>query len=55
MRNENQIIWKTKDGKVIPIKELKTDHLCRIILMLEDRELMREELEGMMLIAGHIE
>jgi hypothetical protein len=35
MKNNN-ITWKTKDGRKIPIEDLGDDHLINIIHMIED-------------------
>lgn len=42
-RNTGQIAWQTKDGKVIPIKEMTDEHLEHTIRMIERRE--REDRE----------
>lgn len=41
-RNGNHIVWKTKDGKVIPIKDMTDEHLVNTILMLQKKEDMEE-------------
>lgn len=33
-REKGQIVWTTKNGKVIPIKDLKDTHLNNIAVML---------------------
>lgn len=40
-RENNTLVWKTKEGDSIPIKDLKDEHLINIINML-DRNLERE-------------
>ena len=49
-------IWRTKDGKEIPISELTDIHLGNILRMLKRRGIARrqENLDAMMDIAGSI-
>ena len=44
-RNEGSLVWTTKDGKVIPIKELSDQHLINIVNMLIYNEQKRQEAE----------
>lgn len=30
-RNSGKLIWKTKEGKMIPLKELSNEHLTNIL------------------------
>ena len=30
-RNSGKLIWKTKEGKIIPLKELSDEHLTNIL------------------------
>lgn len=44
-RNEGSLVWTTKEGKVIPIKELSDKHLINIVNMLIYNEQKRQEAE----------
>ena len=37
MRNDGLLVWKTKDGKIIPLKDLDDSHLDNIINMLSEQ------------------
>lgn len=39
-RNNGNLVWKTKDGKIIPLKDLEDSHLDNIIDMFERNEEM---------------
>ena len=41
-RNSGSIIWTTKDGKNIPIKDMNTNHLVNTFKMLAKQEAMAE-------------
>ena len=30
-RNSGKLVWKTKEGKIIPLKELSDEHLTNIL------------------------
>ncbi len=44
-REEGSLVWTTKEGKVIPIKELSDQHLINIVNMLIYNEQKRQEAE----------
>lgn len=50
MRNNGLLVWKTKDGKIIPLKDLDDSHLDNIINMLSEQsdkeEMFYEALSG---------
>lgn len=38
LRESGKIIWTTKEGKEIPIKDMSFSHLCNTIRMIEKAE-----------------
>lgn len=44
-RESGSLVWTTKDGKVIPIKELTDQHLLNIVNMLIYNEQVKQERE----------
>lgn len=38
LSREKKLVWRTKEGKIIPIRELSDSHLSNIIRMLENHE-----------------
>lgn len=51
MRNNGLLVWKTKDGKIIPLKDLDDNHLDNIINMLseqsDEEEMFYDALSGL--------
>ena len=48
LREIGAVAWKTKDGKVIPVKDLGNNHLLNIIDMIERKGLEHEDyLDGL--------
>ena len=46
LRQREEMVWETKDGKLIPLKEMKTDHIINAIKyferVYEEREIVIE-------------
>ena len=42
LRNACEIVWKTKDGREIPINEMTDQHLTNTIAMLERLEAAKD-------------
>lgn len=47
-RNSGSIIWTTKDGKNIPIKDMDNNHLANTLKMLLKQEEEQEEYDDIM-------
>lgn len=47
-RNSGCIVWTTKDGKKIPIKDLSDEHLVNIVNMLLRNKEAQEEYDEIM-------
>ena len=47
-RNSGYIIWTTKDGKNIPIKDMNTNHLVNTFKMLLKQETIAERFKDIM-------
>jgi len=44
-RNAGEILWKTKDGRIIALKDMADEHLLRCIEALREQEQEREIVE----------
>ena len=44
-RNNGEIVWKTKEGKQIPIKDMTTSHIINAINYFSQKEEEKELLE----------
>lgn len=42
LRKRENIVWKTKDGKVIPLQEMTTEHIVNVMNMLERNDMIEE-------------
>lgn len=50
LRERETLVWKTKDGKKIPIKEMSTSHIINAINYFErkeERESIYDDLRGL--------
>lgn len=47
-RNSGSIIWTTKDGKNIPIKDMDNNHLVNVLKMLLIQKEKQREYDNMM-------
>lgn len=49
MRNSGELVWRTKDGKNIPVKDLSDEHLVNILKFLirqSDEEELTFDING---------
>lgn len=42
LRNHKNVVWKTKEGKVIKVKDMETSHIINTINMIERNIELRE-------------
>jgi hypothetical protein len=47
LRKRENIVWKTKDGKVIPLQEMTTEHIVNVMNMLERSQPPTNEFVGL--------
>ena len=38
LRRREQLVWKTKDGKLVPLKQMTTDHIINAIRCFDEND-----------------